>query len=496
MHNQTRKLHPSANKPAFITLIIVAVAGILLTSVESTTQAQSNSDEWSTPILLFDGTNQGTIFTPIVVADQSGMVHVFWRFVVSEGDDQTGPQLIYYTRWDGTSWTEPIDVIASSFISDPSMTVDRTGQMHLVQFGPNSQLYYTQAPVSKAHSAYSWSNPTVVEQTNMRMQIIADTTGKLHLVYPGTETSGPFYQTSDDGGDMWSFPVNISRTSLFNASADYVRLVVSNDGTLHAVWTEFQLPDGWPPVGLFYSHSADGGQTWSEAFELAGEGYNQINVATLDDNIVHVVWNGMAGVHGRYHRWSWDGGRTWSETTKLNTREQEGSTGPPPLVVDSGGTMHLLMTDGDMDGDDCLLYSAWQSQRWSEPICISGPEAKTSNYIEEPTMTASEGNRLHAVFWDNRQRLWYTTKQTLSPHVPVVPFPIEVETSAPALSPTTSPTLNPTPHPKPTSAVSWDETIEGNNTFNPGTPLLVAVMPVALFIGIIMLIRILLRHKH
>jgi len=485
------------NKLIAMVLIVVVLGGILSRSADFAVHAQAEGGEWSTPILLFDAEGQGNIFLPSVVADQSGRVHVFWNLVLAEDDDQSFYSLLYYTRWDGTAWTDPIDVLASPSATAPSAAVDLSGNIHLIWHGPGDLLFYSQAPGGGTNSAHSWTSPIVIEETNIRSRIAIDSSGRLHLVYPRRDSLGLYYRRSEDRGATWSLPVNISQTSRFDSSADFVRLAISDSGTIHVVWTEFQLPFGWPPIGLFYSNSTDGGQTWLEPIELVSEGYNQVNVAVVDDDVVHVVWNGMAGVHGRYHRWSSDSGRTWSKTFKLNTAGVEGSTGPPPLVVDSEGTLHLLMTDADTSGADCVLYSSWQNQSWTTPTCISGEEAGASDFIEEPTMVISEGNNLQAVFWDDRQRLWYTTKQTAAPTVPPVPIP--TETSKPTRSiklPTPSRTPAPTPTPRPTRVVPLNEKMDESSPPNPGEPVFLAMVPVVVLISSIILIRTVSHRKH
>ena len=491
MPNQTNKLHALAKKPVFIALSMIILAGILLTLGGGTTQAQSNDNDWATPIILFEKTD-ALILEPVVTADSSGAVHVFWA-LHSEDDSDTGVSLIYYTRWDNAEWSTPLDIIAASQINFPNATVDSNGQAHVIWYG-GRQLFYSQASVTdKSLSAKQWTDPTLIEQTGPHSYIATDSTGQLHLVYPGVEAAGVYYQTSKDGGNTWSFPQNVSPTSTFNTAADFVRLAVSDDGAIiHVVWTEFLLPGYWPPVGVFHAYSTDGGQTWSGLTEIAGEGYTQINVALVGENTVHVVWNGMAGVHGRYHRWSRDGGNTWSETLRLNTLGVDGSTGPPPLAVDSAGTLHLVVTEGG-----CVWYSSWQNPRWSDPVCISGAEARAANYSEEPTMTLSEGNRLHVVFWADRHRLWYTTKQVSAPAVPPKPFPTEEISPLKITSPTALPMHTPTPTSTPTAATSLGKVVEEESKpANPGLSILVSILPVVLLIGGMIIIQILRTRSH
>src|SRR6185295_10758085 len=127
-----------------------------------------------------------------------------------------------------------------------------------------------------------------------------------------------------------------------HAAADFTRIAISPQRTLHVVWTEFEFPQAWPPRGVFHARSTDGGRTWSAPTELAGKGFDQVSIALVDDQTIHVAWNGMAGVWGRYHRWSSDGGATWSAATQLFSAG--GTEGPPPLLVDAARRVHLITT--------------------------------------------------------------------------------------------------------------------------------------------------------
>ena len=57
---------------------------------------------------------------------------------------------------------------------------------------------------------------------------------------------------------------------------------------------------------------------------------------------VHVAWNGVVGVGGRYHQWSDDGGLAWSAVADVVAAGQGGTEGPPQLAIDSADTLHLL----------------------------------------------------------------------------------------------------------------------------------------------------------
>jgi hypothetical protein len=437
-------------------LPVLLVTSYLLQPVGSSL-AQQPGQEWSAPILLFQ--EQGSIYDPTIVADISGGLHVFWRYV-PEDTETVSYQTLYYTalKRDG-QWGFPVDVFASTNVVAPSAAIDRNGFTHLIWQDRQNQIYYSRANVDYVMSAHKWQQPSRVAVANNYNHLLADEAGNLHLVYANSDRGEILYRRLSQEDSAWSTPVRVAPTSSRNTAANHVNMAIGEDATIHVVWTEFRQPIAWPPIGTFYTRSTDGGQSWDGVIMMAGEGYNQIGVAAGPDRNVHVVWNGMAGIHGRYHRWSSDNGSTWTETARLDTAGSAGSTGVPPMVVDSAGTLHLLVIDAG-----CLLYLMWQSDVWAPTTCISQWAPGASNFIEEPDLAISEGNKLHVVFWDDRERLWYMSRQADAPAIPTVPLP----TIEPTPLPTEMPIPTVTPSPDYTFLTNGVENIDTEQFVLPG----------------------------
>ena len=482
----------------FIALAVLIILCLVFSFSIQPSFAQTSPFDWSNPEQITQ--SQEAISEPDLVADQSGRVHLFWAPFSSES------QSLYYSQFTSIGWTDPVDIFTADQIGGPSAVVDSLGIIHLIWNGDNT-VYYSQATVDEAHSAVSWTTPIAIDNSNKHGRILTATNSpgepdKLYIVYAGLSGSGPQFVASEDGGANWSEPVTISLTESSNTSADYVAGAISSDGTIHIVWTEFKLPQGWPPLGVYYSHSNDDGQTWSRPLQMASGNYDQINIAVFGDSVVHVAWNGAAGTGGRYHRWSQDGGDNWATTNVVVPIGVGGTEGPPQLAVDSLGTLHLVTTY-----DQRVWYSYFQSTgggRWSEPIYVpSGDEAgippvgqsidvSKTRHIESPTMTINQGNRLHLVFWDERPsqqiiQYWYTTKQTSAGSTPLQPFP------TPTISPTRHAVTNRTDAsatnitPSPAFDLSSGP---DTSSANPGWPILIAVLPVILIITSVVIFRL------
>lgn len=365
---------------------------------------------WSTPSLVAE--TSGDIYEPALAVDQAGRLQLAWS-VQLRADAHA--QQIDLAGWDGSSWSPPAAVITAPSAGAPSLTGDSFADLHLAWLGTNASLFFTTARAATSTVPVTWSGSVEVAQSNIHAQLRADATGRLHLAYPAHGAGGPMYRASDNGGAWWSEPVTVAAPSATDSAADFARIDAAADGTVHVVWTEFTYPQGWPPRGVFHSRSTDGGDSWTAATPLAGEGFDQINVVALGAQTVHVAWNGMAGVQGRYHRVSHDGGVTWSAPERLVPHG--GTEGPPQLLVDAAHTLHVITTY-----DAAAWHMAWNGERWTSPTCLSCAITPAPTLVEEPTAVIRNGNELHVVFWDARHRLWHTWATLAAPYT--VPPPV------------------------------------------------------------------------
>lgn len=453
-------------------------------SVPFRTTSSLGSTNWSIPTKLFevDGTQQ--IQWPIIISDDYGNVHLFWTV---QDRDSNELSLIFYARKNTYGWTTPVDVVAADVARAPSATIGKDDQIHLIWSGQNG-IMYSQAPLQAAEFFRNWSEPLLLTEANPNPGITSSPSGSIHMA-AGVKNEGILKQVMDTETGSWHSPRLFPLNSSIESASDYVQLRVSKTGTIHMVWSEFFYPENWPPLGVFYARSTDGGESWSTPEMLDGDGYDQINVHVSMDNTIHAVWNGAAGTGGRYHSWSSNDGLTWSEPTEVIPPGLGGTEGLPQLVEDQTGTLYLLTTY-----EACAWYTAYQNHVWTAPECISGEEARITNFIEEPAMAVSEGNQLHAVFWDDRKRLWYTTKLTDAAPIPpktmdsevVTPVPSPVALEAPA-DLTAIPTVEPVVR----------EPLESPSRFsdNPGQLLLLSVTPVVIFVISILALQYYLKKR-
>jgi hypothetical protein len=377
--------------------------------------------------VVFSTTGRAAL--PVLTADVQGDVHLFFAFRAPGGTRGQPPRALMYARLHGASWSDPVEVLATpkgGALNFPAATSDGRGLLHVLwQGGPLNRIYYSCAAVAEAASPNRWSTPRPLSEGGafgggLRSDIVPGPDDSLHVLYASLG-GNVYYRRSTDAGNRWSEPVRVSQVGTSEAT-DYPRVAADASGRLHATWTQFRLPDGWPPTGGFYSQSVDGGQTWSAPLQVAGENYGTVNIAAVGADRVHLVWNATVSIGDRLDQWSSDGGRTWTAPQRITREIKGGFTGYPAMAVDAAGTLHLATAlDGPAGKHGEVYYLMWRGSDWNEQRLISrGAVGKTA--VDSPSMTVSGGNHLHVVYADDSERIWYTSRFTDAPSVPPRPF--------------------------------------------------------------------------
>jgi hypothetical protein len=378
--------------------------------------ARSATAQWSQPRPIF--TSAGHVHNPIAVADAAGTVHVFF---VEHGKESSR---LFYLRRDAGGWSEPIVVLApTGRVEFPSAAIDPHGWMHVVYAGPSAaQLEYRRVHVSRSTDPDAWSRPQRLTDSGVfSSHVIATPDGALHLVYARRD-GNVFYTHSADGGRTWASAVAVSAVDSDREAANGPDIAVDGRGRLHVVWTQFELPRGWPPARALYSRSVDGGHTWSPAREMAGANHGLITIAAHGPDEVHAVWNATAQIGDRDHAWSGDGGEIWTASEHITTQIRGGWTGAATPVFDSAGALHLITSVDGPRSIERIFHLTRSGTQWSDPEFASdGTVADDS--VEFPSVAISGGNHLHVVYEVDYRQIWYTDRTVDAPASPPAPIP-------------------------------------------------------------------------
>jgi hypothetical protein len=302
--------------------------------------------------------------------------------------------------------------------------------------------------------------------------------GQLQLVYIGPKGQVLYTHYSPATG-QWSHPEYVfeGRESIIAADG---RIAVDPPGRIHVVWSEYQAPEFYPPTGIYYAQSTDGGDTWTPPLELAGQGHVEPEIAVIGNDQVHVAWNGSAVLTDRYHRFSDNGGRSWSPVHTFSGIPG-GILGPPALAVDSANTLHAILSS-----DKGLFYTSWtERQEWS-----ALQQLWSDTQTGDPAAVVVGGNQLHILFREGIHKIWHMSRTLdappASPEATFTPFPDAVEEEPSAATATPTPTLQgPTQTPRFTDSSGGEQAI----TTHPGIPILIGVAPAALVIITIIVAR-------
>lgn len=375
-------------------LTAVLLPGLLVEN-RPAVHAQGIRTDWEPPAVLFDAERLAQVFSPFVFQDTEGSVKVLWEVSV-DGTTDPGELVngIYCISGDGSNWSQPVDVIAASGGGRafwPRHVLDAYGWLHLVWVGPNAQLFHSQVPSSEACDARAWLTRVVPAASQvMYADIGTGSNDTLHVTYAALGKD-VYYLSSADGGFSWSTPVAVSQVSP-TAATSVPGIAVGQNGAIHIVWEEDQLPNGVPSLGLYYARSEDDGQTWTPAlrFSQAQGEYTEPAVSLTHEGVIHLLWNGKASTKGRYHQQSLDGGRTWSQPDEFVAKALGGGqTGAPGVAIDSAGRLHVVT------GTDETTYTALTQGGWLPPRDIAAFE--TFGGTEDQDISVVDGNQLYVV---------------------------------------------------------------------------------------------------
>jgi hypothetical protein len=265
------------------------------------------------------------------------------RIEVAAGGGHRGPW-----RMNDSDWR---------FVDDPAVAIDERGVIGVAwadqarqdiffqRYGPDGAPRLD-APVnvSRNPGIFSWLP---------RMLIRGEDASEVYILwqeiifYPESSHGGDIlFARSTDGGRTFSDALNLSSTPAGagkgRLSADYwhngsLDLAMGPDGTLYAVWTEYE-------GALRLSRSTDGGESFSAPLHIAGGATDWPArgpaLAVGGDGVVYLAWTvGEDPAADIRLARSADGGRSFTQPAVIH--ESAGHADGPKLAVGPDGTLHV-----------------------------------------------------------------------------------------------------------------------------------------------------------
>lgn len=295
------------------------------------------------------------------VPDDAGNVHVFWMQSSGTSANPIEPSIMY-ARWNGKEWTSPISIFTN--LSDPpgNLTVQFDSNHRLLLSWVNQRtgdLLFTWANSERANVSAEWMPPVVLPSSSpltSSIDMLVDASHRIIIAYaiPLNEGRGVYIIQSTDLGENWSAPIRVFDAAAANwQMVDQPKLAVSEDGRLHIIFTQYTLVGGQQSVGLYYSQSADGGNTWTAPNGVSNQSVQSSEIVAYK-NVLNLIWqeknNSVSSTH---YQKSSDSGVTWSSSTKIPSTSSEVST--PAVSLDSTGKIHILK----VIQDDVVNLQEW-----------------------------------------------------------------------------------------------------------------------------------------
>lgn len=260
----------------------------------------------------------------------------------------------------------------------PALAADSNGRMHAFWINNEGLLLYRRVLIEDFTDINGWTAEARLSGSASAVAALVDAADRLHLVYirpqPAADiVAGVYHRVSEDGGSTWEEPVLLTESpylQVVEPAQLNLQLVADETDGLHLVWDNPALEK------VYYARSDDGGVAWSEPLVVDQREPDddpqaarpaQIRVGVRDSE-VHLTWQAAVGSEdcGQYHQWSDDGGSTWPAAPEVVIDESGICPGDGHLLFGEDGLVFLLTTIRET-----VNLQAWDQVGWSEPAAQS-----------------------------------------------------------------------------------------------------------------------------
>lgn len=260
---------------------------------------------------------------------------------VAAGRAELGPWHMNESRWD--------------YVDDATVAIDEQGGIAVAwadqgqkdvffrKYSAQGKPLGEAVNISRSPKIFSWLP-----------RIALDASGRIfalwqEIIFSGGSHGGDIlFARSDDGGRTFSPPLNLSNSRAgdgkgritadvwHNGSLD---LVIGNDGTLYAAWTEYE-------GALWIRRSADAGKTFSQPLRIADAKPARAPALAVSTRAVYLAWTvgDDESADIRVAK-SLDGGKSFAAPSIVE--KSQGYSDAPKIAVDARGTVHLVYAESE-----------------------------------------------------------------------------------------------------------------------------------------------------
>lgn len=288
--------------------------------------------------------SKGEAFGPSLVVSKQGPL----RLYIAYHDNSTGTYEAYFlSTKKKTKFRKPQNLTPGAGGGfSPRLGLGADGNVNLV-YGDTTDGVRRVRFMRSTDQGATFSEPlTISGASNGAFEPeIAMTSGDaINVAWEDTVsgTSAILFARSTDGGATFSSPLQVSRGE---GSAIEAHIAADGEGRLSVVWAQEVGED----KHLFYSHSTDDGQTFSEPLQLTTAAGTSVSkpLALAYQNVVYVAYQNEAPRRMQvYLRKSEDSGVTFADAVQVSNADNNcGRAHSPSMAVDSTGMLHMVWID-------------------------------------------------------------------------------------------------------------------------------------------------------
>ncbi|MEP0805481.1 MAG: exo-alpha-sialidase [Chloroflexota bacterium] len=351
-------------RPLSALLTFVLILSVFLLSAP-VGRAQTSLD-WSEPVNL---SFSGAATNPIVTVDDRGFIHVIWLDAVDGYK--------YAQSRDGKTFS-PAQTVKFPFgpkDPPPVLVPGKGGVIHVFWVsGSDQRLFYGQATAGDFPYPQNWVLVTRIQNSVASFDAMLDAQGVLHVAFiqnnlVDNKPAGVYYTQSPSGGGFWVEPRLLYASEYFRSALQsdlYIRLSTSNTATNQRVYVTW---DNRAQKRVFMAVSRNNGAAWGEAQQIKGPedtgGFEtpfNLTVSAYGQNVL-LIW--QVGEPGSskctvFSQFSRDGGQKWEDPVAVLGGRTE-----CPVATKSVERNTRFMTVLFV-GQVSPFMVAWNGSQWSD----------------------------------------------------------------------------------------------------------------------------------
>ncbi len=327
---------------------------------------------------------------PTVFSDNKGYLHMAWQEYSGSFEQNPG---IFYSRWNGDTWSTPINVSNNTGYADNvSLVTDSSRTVHLVWNDDSGNedhipsIRYRTRTESGSLSAIEELNVPPGNIAARNANVAIDASGNPHIAYTALTDSGKSVYWTTKSGGTWSAPILVSKndSSVDLTNADFAQMRSDASGNLYLVYWDNQ-------EGIYYRKFAAG--NWSTPVSVVSGIVEYVRMSVTPQGQIFVTWrsNLNASIMVR-----WTQSNVWQNAVALTTSSAHSFWGFPIMGVttDSQERAHVGWGERDEGGLIDIKYRTFVGGVWQSVQDVDLDNQEADSPFVYPDL------------WDNQHFAW------------------------------------------------------------------------------------------